>query len=613
MTEHLLALSVGPVQEFISAARRTRDLWFGSYLLSEISKSAARAVRQCGGELIFPAPAGDLDLEPDSELNVANIILAKLSGPDPKAVAHKAKEAARKRWRQFADPVFMDYQAKIRAEIWQNQVDDVIEFYAAWVSHRPDLYSDDRARLMRLLAGRKNCRDFQPAKGYAGIPKSSLDGLRESVLSKAQKDESGRSGLRRLLRLADGEQLCAVGLVKRMAGGNPAYPSVARVAADPWIRGVWGENLRSLVDECERINRFNSPDVIRRLDTSPKRGHPHYSSFPFEGTVVYRSRHRELREEAAITEGDLQPLSAALGRLIKQAGEPREPREPREPSPYLGILVADGDRMGEALSSLKNAKAHQQFSRQLSSFAGEARRIVHDDHYGVLVYSGGDDVLAFVPVDQCLKCARALREKFSDLLQDESAKTETKLTLSVGLAIAHFMENLEDLLEYGRRAEKHAKHPKPEDGEQEDRDGLAVHLYKRGGGPVTMRANWSARDLDALDDRLAKLAAWLNASAIPHRVATDLHQIARVYDAWPSGSVEAAIQSDTLRVLAAKQPRGVSAMDQVRQLIDRRVHDAASLRRLGDELLVARLIAEAMRQAGGQAISGQTADEEASR
>ena len=39
----LLAISIGPVQDFISAARKTRDLWFGSHLLSEISKAAARA------------------------------------------------------------------------------------------------------------------------------------------------------------------------------------------------------------------------------------------------------------------------------------------------------------------------------------------------------------------------------------------------------------------------------------------------------------------------------------------------------------------------------------------------------------------------------------------
>lgn len=44
MPRYLLALSIGPVQEFIAAARRSRDLWFGSYLLSEVSKAAALAL-----------------------------------------------------------------------------------------------------------------------------------------------------------------------------------------------------------------------------------------------------------------------------------------------------------------------------------------------------------------------------------------------------------------------------------------------------------------------------------------------------------------------------------------------------------------------------------------
>lgn len=57
MTSHLLALTVGPVQDFIAAARRTRDLWFRSHLLSEISKAAAKSLRDQGGKLIFPAPA----------------------------------------------------------------------------------------------------------------------------------------------------------------------------------------------------------------------------------------------------------------------------------------------------------------------------------------------------------------------------------------------------------------------------------------------------------------------------------------------------------------------------------------------------------------------------
>ena len=101
MTTHLLAISVGPVQEFIAAARRTRDLWFGSYLLSEISKAVARAVRDAGGELIFPHP--NSDLTPESESNVANVILAEIpvDKGEPGELATKAKAAAIACWRRL--------------------------------------------------------------------------------------------------------------------------------------------------------------------------------------------------------------------------------------------------------------------------------------------------------------------------------------------------------------------------------------------------------------------------------------------------------------------------------------------------------------------------------
>jgi CRISPR-associated protein Cmr2 len=558
MTSHLLAVTVGPVQEFIAAARRTRDLWFGSTLLSEISKATAKAVRVHGGNLIFPAPSSAADLEPDSELNIANIILAELLGADPNFVAQSARQAARARWRQFADTVFQRYKDNIQAKIWDDQVNDIIEFYAAWVPSTTETYRQDRARLMRLLAGRKNCRDFLPAPRWPGVPKSSLDGLRESVLlKKGNKSQSG-------LRLSDGEQLDVVGLVKRAALGTRPYPSVARVAADPWLRGCI-DKLKPLMAAFEKI-------------PSLRRDYPVYKDFPFEGTVVYSSRHADLQKEADLSVDDLRPLKNALGPLLEKFGEP---------SPYLAVLAADGDKMGEALAHLDSAKQHRDFSQRLAGFASAARQIVEAAHRGVLVYAGGDDVLAFVPVNHCLKCARALREQFQTL---------TDRTLSIGLAIAHYMEPLEDLLDFGRAAEKHAKHPGPEGSGQESRDGLAVHLLKRGGGPVTMRANWTTQP----DKGLLTLAQWINDRAISGRVAYDLRNIAGVYDDWPDGTVVDSIQRDTLAVMKGKQPPGKSKMPEIGQFIRDRVQDAASLRQFSDELLLARQIAVAMRQASGQ-------------
>ncbi len=34
---YLFLCSIGPVQEFIATARKSRELWFGSWLLSELS------------------------------------------------------------------------------------------------------------------------------------------------------------------------------------------------------------------------------------------------------------------------------------------------------------------------------------------------------------------------------------------------------------------------------------------------------------------------------------------------------------------------------------------------------------------------------------------------
>ena len=110
-----------------------------------------------------------------------------------------------------------------------------------------------------------------------------------------------------------------------------------------------------------------------------------------------------------------------------------------KPIPYLAVLVADGDKMGAAISRLESPAKHRDFSLALAGFAEEARRITAA-HQGVLVYAGGDDVLAFLPVDKCLDCARELHDVFAELLNAYGSPT-----LSVGLAIGHFMENLEDL------------------------------------------------------------------------------------------------------------------------------------------------------------------------
>ena len=68
-TSALLKFQIGPVQDFIAAARSTRDLWSGSYLLSWLVAAGIRKLKEVGGELIFPSyetqPLLNSPLNPD--------------------------------------------------------------------------------------------------------------------------------------------------------------------------------------------------------------------------------------------------------------------------------------------------------------------------------------------------------------------------------------------------------------------------------------------------------------------------------------------------------------------------------------------------------------------
>src|SRR5690242_11271575 len=95
---HVLILSLGPVQDFIAAARRCRDLWFGSWLLSELSKATARGVNSAAGHeaLVFPSP--NSELHEGSGTSVANKIVAIVpDGKSPDKVAEAAGGAMRSR------------------------------------------------------------------------------------------------------------------------------------------------------------------------------------------------------------------------------------------------------------------------------------------------------------------------------------------------------------------------------------------------------------------------------------------------------------------------------------------------------------------------------------
>src|SRR5262249_549805 len=129
----------------------------------------------------------------------------------------------------------------------------LVEFVASWMPLGGN-YTEARRQLEHAVASRKMLRDFGPWKhGRGSVPKSSLDGARETVL---RPGEAREAPLVHKYRIANGEQLDAVGLVKR-AGGEPGqFVPIINVALACWVElasRVAHEELKRLQDACRAI------------------------------------------------------------------------------------------------------------------------------------------------------------------------------------------------------------------------------------------------------------------------------------------------------------------------------------------------------------------------
>ncbi len=54
MNQYMLLFSLGPVQSFIVQARKTRDLWLGSYLLAKLMEAAMKEIDKPEVNFVFP-------------------------------------------------------------------------------------------------------------------------------------------------------------------------------------------------------------------------------------------------------------------------------------------------------------------------------------------------------------------------------------------------------------------------------------------------------------------------------------------------------------------------------------------------------------------------------
>jgi CRISPR-associated protein Cmr2 len=535
MTKSLLVFSIGPVQSFIAQARRAGDLASGSLLLSRLMRAALAALERDTKEddrkLLYPViPSGG-----NADTSLPNKLVALVPDGQGQVIAEACAQAVREAWLETANRArgqmtrFLPVDAEW-VRIWERQIANLPEVYwsiTSWLTSDAQVqrllgsdttcsYGNIFTIASRAFEARKALRDSAPAEEPGD--KCSVCGQRSALHRTGEKARDYWSAVAEAemvtparLRPGGRERLCAVCTAKRLSDIGGKFPSVSHVAAAGFKARLL-QHMQSIGLNNDLLTALSAhQQMLRKLDlhTVPE------DTIPMLATEAKKVKNawQHLAQELLCYDGDvLFPETFTPNRLLDSYGvqvtsfEAADARRTTAsllraaqkdgvapPSRYYAILMLDGDRMGQNLAAASSPEKHRGISTTLARFAAEeVRRIGEAKRPGRVIYAGGDDVLALLPVEHALEAAARLNCVYRAAMIGQLRIP----SVSAGVVFAHHLYPLEAALRAARSAEGTAK-----DGY--NRDAVVVHLLKRAGGDMTAGAGWA-------DEGAVDIAEWVS-------------------------------------------------------------------------------------------------------
>jgi CRISPR-associated protein Cmr2 len=349
-------------------------------------------------------------------------------------------------------------------------------------------------------------------------------------------------------RVRPGEALCATALVKRFAVGaflgrelgltehRDTFPDTATLAARLWLEQP----------EAAQVKAFSQ-----------------------QGNWNGQWLHWPSRDA---DEDDCCPDT--VWQAIRDAKQRHDP-----PPTYYAVLMLDGDGMGDWLAGRNSPRLrealhpkladyfgrlpgaqpgldvprpvspslHAAISEALGNFSQHVVPTIVETHGGALVYAGGDDVLALLPTERALACARALDRAFRG---DEAGNNGAPpgyyrlgngpdlltmgrhASISAGIAVVHYKEDLRAALQWARDAERAAKNF--------GRNALSLTIARRSGEHASAALDWGL--MDTLSEAVPRFRAASDRWAYRMRALLPVFQ--------PEGPPEAAFLAELGRQIA---------------------------------------------------------------
>jgi CRISPR-associated protein Cmr2 len=545
--EHLCLLFfwVGPVQEFIKEARKVRDLWAGSYLLT---KTTFEAMKPCldnqDCEILLPNVKNSpvyknwkgclTNFDGLAYASLPNHFVTLIDAEKVEtvtdAVSKHLKEFLPSRASKIKED--LEKQAELtkrypewdKSGLWDFQIED--HFQLMWVGipikfaelESTDQYKKKFNDLLRLMEERKLTRTFEAWRGFS-VDKCSQCGRREILAPSGRPVERKEIGKfwdlikhtdRARYKIKDAERLCAVCLTKRLITDDEldrnlkldGFESTSDIAARPY--------LKILADKKQNIEVSAFLDKVKLLANALG---PHFRKIKdirgIPGDWLYEEglRHERLRREHSVPDNESTALKVqadnareALNSVYQALGQ--------KPCKYYSILILDADEMGKYIAG-KNMPPGEPFglewqygqSRILSQLANTEFIEIITDYDGQTIYSGGDDLLAFGPLEGVFETIVRLRTKFSSVINT---------TTSAAVVIVHHHDPLQWAIREARQALERAK-------ETYNRNSIAISVRLSSGNYLTCGSHWelklnnSSSNVSFLKSFLLPLVNWMSA------------------------------------------------------------------------------------------------------
>ncbi len=497
--------SITPVQSFIIEARKTRDLWSGSFLLSYLSGCAMMGVEN-DGKIIDPYLSNEnpilkhlknSEIQSDSMVtgSLPNQFIAEVDDNKINEVANNCIHKFNECWNNIAEKIYDKYLKQLENDypetkkIWNRQVKNF--WNIMWVT------GDYQA-----LKSRKNWK-WKDLEAEPGDHCSIMANYQELSGYIRKNNKAKQNEFWRKIREADvgeldldeDERLCAIAFIKRFFPRIAKeainwdlnvnnWPSTVYMAAVPWLRK---NSVIGFGDEYYNKVCSDNEDYVKNEKIHENIGLTTNNKLPMlNGNFFFIETLSSEKATPLKSEEKRQELVNSLKVLYKVSQHDSE----NKPFPYYALILMDGDNMGKT----KAEDGTKVVSESLSKFSNDVGNIVKRSN-GVTIYAGGDDVLAMLPADTAIDCAYELYKAFKEAFK------KTDVSISAGIVISHYHQPLKKVyMEAKHLLENVAK-------EQNGKNSIAISVLKGSEKYLQWVTSWKLfNNMDLLKNSVAYMA-----------------------------------------------------------------------------------------------------------